>query len=234
MKTYRITGVSVLVCLLVLSCSGNVTLRKTDYRKVERVHGVWKKTADIEFKTIGSVIGASLVGLGGLLTVPAGYTIERASTGTVEDKRIVPDLGELVLKKLVEAASAQMPAWPPTVLEQKPVGKKYENKDESVLVVEVSQFWVTLYGGLTITTRATLYDRTGKKIWSRDFWYRSRDFGVKKSLQEYSADQAKLLIAEMPFAAEKIALELAKDLKKVKDDTAGGDRSRGAGNDADE
>jgi len=98
----------------------------------------------------------------------------------------------------------------------------------------VSQFWVTLYGGLTITTRATLYDRTGKKIWSKDFWYRSRDFGVKKSLQEYSADQAKLLIEEMPFAAEKIALELAKDLKEVRDDTAGGDRSRGAGNDADE
>jgi hypothetical protein len=233
-KSNRIMGFMVLVCLFALSCGGNVTLRKTDYQKVEKVHAVWKKTADIEFKTIGSVIGASLVGLGGLLTVPAGYAIERASTGRVKDERIVPDLGELILKKLVESASAEMPAWPPTVFEQKPVGKKYENKDESVIVVEVSQFWVTLYGGLTITTRATLYDRAGGRIWSKDFWYRSRDFGVKKTLEEYSADQAKLLIAEMPFAAEKIALELAKDLKKVRNDTAGGDRSSGAGNDADE
>ncbi len=224
-------GFMVLVCLFALSCGGNVTLRKTDYQKVEKVHAVWKKTADIEFKTIGSVIGASLVGLGGLLTVPAGYAIEKASTGRVKDERIVPDLGELVLKKLVEAASAGMPAWPATVFEQKPVGKKYENKDESVLVVEVSQFWVTLYGGLTITTRATLYDRTGERIWSKDFWYRSRDFGVKKTLEEYSADQAKLLIAEIPFAAEKIALELAKDLKKIRDDAAEQTRSRNSGND---
>lgn len=234
MKTCRITAFPVAVCLLVLSCGGNVTLRQTDYRKVERVRAVWKKTADIEFKTAGSVVGASLVGLGGFLTVPAGIAIERASTGRVRDERVVPDLGELILKKLVESASAEMPAWPPTVFEQKPVGKKYENRDESILVVEVSQFWVTLYGGLTITTRATLYDRAGGRIWSKDFWYRSRDFGVKKTLEEYSADQAKLLIAEMPFAAEKIALELAKDLKKVRNDTAGGDRSSGAGNDADE
>lgn len=234
MKTYRITAVSVLVCLFALSCSGNVTLRKTDYQKIEKVRAVWKKTADIEFKTAGSVVGASLVGLGGFLTVPAGIAIERASTGRVKNERVVPDLGELVLKKLVEAASAEMPAWPPTILEQKPVGKKYENRDESVLMIEVSQFWVTLYGGLTVTTRATLYDRSGGTIWSAGFWYRSRDFGVKKTLEEYSADQAKLLIAEMPFAAEKIALELAKDLKKVRDDTAGRDRSRGDENDDDE
>lgn len=223
-----------MMCLLALSCSGNVTLRKTNYQNVEKVRAVWKKTADIEIKTAGSVVGASLAGLGGFLTMPAGLVLERASTGRVEDRRIVPDLGELVLKKLVGSASAEMPAWPPTTFELKPVGKKYENKDESVLVVEVSQFWVTLYGGLTITTRATLYDRSGGRIWSKDFWYRSRDFGVKKTLEEYSADQAKLLIAEIPFAAEKIALELAKDLKKVRDDTAGGNRSRGAGNDDDE
>jgi hypothetical protein len=119
----------------------------------------------------------------------------------------------------------------PTVLEQKPVGKKYENKDESVLVVEVlSQFWVTLYGGLTITTRATLYDRTGyKRSGAKIFWYRSRGCRGKEIAPGVFGRSAKLLIEENALCCGKDRARAGEGLEEFKDDTAGGDGPAGAG-----
>lgn len=84
-----------------------------------------------------------------------------------------------------------------------------------MLVIQVTQFWVTIYGGLAITTKADLYNNEGRIVWSRLCYYRSRDFSVNKTIDEYVADQMKLLIKEIPFAADKIADDFIKDLKSM-------------------
>jgi hypothetical protein len=200
MKAYKLV-LLMICCVLLISCASNKVsdrLAKKDLDNIKELTVVRYETPAFEYKTLTG---------GFLITFQSeidGHYTKDATKGT-----LIPDFGELLMKKFVEHVSKDIPSWPKMSVVEKPVDKYYSNKNGSTLILKTERVWLTAYGGLTILGNVFLVNSSQNIVFDRQFWYRSSDFNLKKGdRDDYVANNCKLLKEEMPIAAELTAKDL--------------------------
>ncbi len=189
---------------LLQACAGT-RITSRDLESVETITVARYKTPDLEVKTVS---GAILTFSGGLLTAPLGAAIDVRASNKANQGVIFPDYGKLLVQDFMRIAPKEIPGWPKMKEANNPVEQGYEYKGGASIVFAVDHLWLTVYGGLTIEGDIVMRNQDGGKMFQRHFWYRSRDFGLRKNQEEYLTGNARLLIEEMPLAAEHTAREL--------------------------
>jgi hypothetical protein len=209
-----ITGMSIKkACLLLIMCSlwlqacATMQITRQNLQAVENIWVVRYKTPNLRVKTLTGVIMTFVGGAAIVPTIVGSHVDSKAAENTTRGV-IFPDYGELLLNSFVQIVQKEISDWPKMTSVSNPVDKGYEYKDGAFILFDVDHLWITLYGGLTIEGDVTMRNSSGRKIFGRHFFYRSRDFGLRKSQKEYAADNAKLLIEEIPLAAEHTARDL--------------------------
>jgi len=191
--------------LFLLQACASSQLTRRDLESVDTITVARYKTPDLEVNTVA---GSALICLGGCLTAPAGAAIDVNATKKAHQGVIFPDYGKLLVQNFMRIAPKEISGWPIMKEADNPVERGYEHKGGAVLLFDVGHVWLTPFGGLVIEGDIIMRDPNGKKVSARHFWYRSIDFGPKKSREEYLADNRRLLIEEIARAAEHTAREL--------------------------
>ena len=122
----------------------------------------------------------------------------------MSEKAQIPDFGELVTRKFVARARAEIPNWPELTTRDEPVEGPYAHASGTLLKFKVNEIGLSSYPAdkgfvASVTVKMALRD---KVLWRRTFAYESKKYGRERALEEFEADGGKLLRAEMEFAAE--------------------------------
>lgn len=198
--------------LLLQACS--LKLTKKDLYSIETIKVVRYKTPDLQVKTLTGVV-INLVGGGAIVPTVVASTIDKNKGKKATKDTIMPDYGELLVKDFMEIVKAEIPGWPIMTAINNPVEKGYKYKDGAFILFDIHTMWLTIVGGLTIDGDMVMTNSNGDKIFKKHFFYRSRDFNLKKSQREYVANNCEQLITEVPLAAEHTARDLIiNDLKE--------------------
>ena len=129
---------------------------------------------------------------------------------------MLPDYGDLLMRRFVEHGRIEMHNWPEMVMEENPVKKGYAYKGSHVILIELTHVWVTFGVGLHMEGWVTMNNPAGEMIYRSLFYYRSKDFNLRKSIDEYLADNCKLLKEELPIAADYNAKDIVKHIRVKK------------------
>lgn len=158
--------------------------------------------AETLFLTTAAV---ALPGGSALILLNDGYCKARGETMQTK----IPDFGYLVMNKFVEKMNQETSKWPVLAVRSEPVGEDYA---ESCTLIEFKVKRLA-YGyldfvrgggnGFLSKTVVTMKDPNGDILWQKSFTYLSKDFDRAKDIEEFEADDAKLLKEEIEFAAEK-------------------------------
>jgi hypothetical protein len=134
----------------------------------------------------------------------------------------MPLYHELVIKKFCERAGKEISDWQPMMVEDRLVDSHYiknflmNNPDPLLLLVSKGYFAPILSTGSGFKSNysAVLYDSEGNVVWQKNFKYSSKKYDRYRSIDEYKADNFKLLKEEMEFAADTIVSDFIADIKK--------------------
>lgn len=158
-----------------------------------------------------TAVTVALPGGSALLILGDEYTKARG-----EDMQVkIPDFGYLVMNKFVQQLNKEKSDWPSLTVVEKPVEKDYA---DSCTLIEFKVKRIA-YGyldfvrggggnGLLCKTVVTMKDPDGEVLWQKSYTYLSKNFNRIKDIDEFEADEGKLLKEEMEFAAEKTVSDL--------------------------
>lgn len=165
--------------------------------------GILRSTmAETLFLTTATV---ALPGGSALLILGDEYTKTRGENMQTK----IPDFGYLVTDKFVKRLNKEKLGWPALTVLEKPVEKDYT---DSCILIEFKVKRLA-YGyldfirgggnGFYSKTVVTMKDPEGEVLWQKSYTYLSKDFNRDKDIDEFEADDGKLLMEELEFAAEK-------------------------------
>ncbi len=205
--------VIMIVCLLFQACA-TTQFSKRDLETEKSCIVVHYRTPDMQVKTLSGVI-INLVGGGAIAPALIADHVDDKASDKAAKGILFPDYGDLLCKNFVKSAQEEFPEWPKMTSLDRPVEKGYGTKNGASVLFDVDHMWITLFGGLTIEGDITIKNAVGNKSYGKHFFYRSRDFGIKTKQDEYVANNCKLLIDEIPVAAEHTVKDLImKELKE--------------------
>jgi hypothetical protein len=178
--------------------------------------GILRSTAAETFFLTGAAV--ALPGGSALFFLSDKYCEARGAD--MQNK--IPDFGYLVTEKFVEKMNHGTSKWPELTFEPKPVGDDYT---EPCTLIEIKVKRLA-YGyldfirgggnGFLSKTTITMKDQQDEVLWQKSFTYLSKDFNRDKSIDEFEADDAKLLKEEIEFAAEKTVSDFINNLNGEK------------------
>ncbi|MFH1349034.1 MAG: hypothetical protein ABIH58_05375, partial [Patescibacteria group bacterium] len=134
------------------------------------------------------------------------------ASSMVEAKQPI-DIGELVMRKFVDRTPQEIPNWPAMNVEEQPSREEYSTSG-TLLEFRVTLFDLNDVNGLTSNIITTMKDSEGNVLWKKGFLYYSRKFERKRSIDEFQAENGKLLKEEMEFAADKTVSDFIEHFKK--------------------
>ncbi len=206
-RSLKLSCFGFVIVLLLLQACASTQLSRKDLDVVGTIRVVRYKTPDLTVKTLKGVV-FELVGGGAIVPTLVATHADEKATKTATQGVIFPDYGEHLVKQFVKISQQEIRGWPKTTPVSNPVEKGHEYKDGAFIVFDINHMWITLYGGLTIEGDVVMKNAGGDRIFARHFFYRSRDFGIKKDQDAYTADNCRLLRDEIPVAAELTARDL--------------------------
>ncbi|GAB4410364.1 MAG: hypothetical protein OHK0032_06140 [Thermodesulfovibrionales bacterium] len=175
--------------------------------------GILRSTmAETFFLTTAAV---ALPGGSALLVLSDEYAKARGEKMQVK----IPDFGYLVMDKFARRLKRERPDWPVLTVVEKPLKEEFT---EPCTLIEIRVKRLA-YGyldfirgggnGFLSKTVITMKDPEGDVLWQKSFTYLSKDFNRDRDVDEFEADDGKLLKEELEFAAEKTVSEFFKHLK---------------------
>lgn len=212
------TWIMILLCVASLVFQGCATYRdkafvKQDMTSLSPLKVVRHETPNIWKFSPGGTAGGLL--LGGII----GLRVSAELNGKkLREKIEIPDFGQLVMDKFVARAGKEIPNWPAMDIEKEPVNAEYSYKAGNILEFKLDNPCLTFESGgcfYSITT-VVLKNMNGNVLWKRSFGYLSKEYGRQRKLEEFEADNGKLLKEEMDFAAEETASNFIKHFKGEK------------------
>jgi len=220
MQATRTWVVLVLVTSLILlqGCAANKSFVKKDLTTLAPLKVVYHETPSIRRSTLGGAIFSATtdVLLAGVLGAAVIGDAVMKSDGKEAQEKIY-DFGYMVMKTFVKRAINEIPDWPAMNVINKPVGDDY-SEQSTLLKFQVEHLAYGYRGyrgsGFQGTTTVTMKDATGDVLWQRSFTYIPNDFNRNKSVDEFEADNYKLLKEELEFAAEKTAADFIAHFKQ--------------------
>lgn len=197
-KTIYRKLVLVIFAIFLSSCVKSVPFVNSDINSFGPIEMVMYKTPKIQVATLG---GLFLQSLGGLLTAPVGIAINENAAKKVKDGVILLDFGGLVMKHFSERVRKEIPNWSQMTIRDQPVNKNYESEVGNQMEFRVDKWGVAgrYFYSLTIVT---MKSANGKIIWQKAFSYHSSTYKRGRKLEEFLADNGKLLKEEIVFAAD--------------------------------
>jgi hypothetical protein len=143
---------------------------------------------------------------------PLGLIAYAATMGEIKPPI---DFGELVVKRFVERVSKEISRWPRMTVKDQPIADDYFIESGTLLEFKVSGDPYTLnsFNGFVSSVTATMKTADGDVLWQKSFEYRSQYNDRMRTIDEFKADNAKLLREEMVFATEKTVSELINHLR---------------------
>lgn len=215
-------AVPIVLCLMLSliilqGCTSNKAYVKRDPALISPLKCIRYETPSIQKKTAGEslLIGAAvIVAPGG----PAIYLMgeEYAKLRGKDIQNIIPDFGSLVIDKFGEKITRETEEFPDLTVVNPPVQDDYADTC-TLIEFKVKKLTYGYLGpwngkGFLSDTVASMKDKTGEVLWQKDFTYMSKDFERDREMEEFEADEGKLLKEEFEFAAEKTATDFYQDL----------------------
>jgi len=159
-------------------------------------------------RTQTSPLVPALFGPFGLVALAAS---QRADGKKMVEQFALPDFGQVVMAKMMRRLPQEVPQWPTMVAEDKPVAADYTYSGP--LLTFLSGLSFATYEGLNAATDVKLTDANGTVRWQTSVGYNSREFKRDREVEQFEADNGRLLKEEWEFAAETIATRLIRHLK---------------------
>jgi len=200
-------------------CATDKPYVKKDFSSLAPVKVIRYETPGIERSTkTETFLMATAV-----IAVPGGSALlllndEYCETRGKEMQKKIPDFGLLVMNKFVEKLKNDIPDFPVLSIECEPVDEEYSEPNTliSFKVKRVAYGFLDPLRGsgdnFSSKTVVTLTDPQGNILWQRNFLYLSENFDRSKEIDELEADDARLLVEEMEFAAEQTAADFVANL----------------------
>lgn len=200
-------------------CAADKHYVKKDFSSLSPVKVIRYKTPGIERSTKTETLLMTTA----VLAVPGGSALlllndEYCETRGKGMQKKIPDFGLLVMNKFVEQLKNKIPDFPELTVECKPVDEEY-SEPRTLISFKVKRvaygFLDPLRGSgnnFSSKTVVSMKDPQGNILWQKNFLYLSKNFDRSKSIDELEADDARLLIEEMEFAAEQTAADFVADL----------------------
>jgi hypothetical protein len=200
-------------------CATDKPFAKSDNRLTSPIKVIRYETPGILRSTMTETffLTAAVALPGGSALLILGDEYAKAKGADMQMK--IPDFGYIVMDKFVERLKKEGSDWPALTVEKKPVGEDFA---ESCYLIEFKVNRLA-YGYLDIVrgggngffsnTVVTMKDPGGEVLWQKSFTYQSKDFERDKNIDDFEANDGKLLRDEIEFAAEKTVLEFIKHLK---------------------
>ena len=212
----KFTLVMIVVCIISTVFQGCATYRdkafvKQDMTLLAPLKVVRHETPNIWKLSPGGTAGGLL--LGGII----GLRVSAELSGKkLREKIDIPDFGQLVMDKFVARAGNEVPNSPAMDIEKEPINSEYSYKAGNIV-----EFKLTYNPCLTFekggcfgsVTTVMLKNMNGNVIWKKTFAYVSKEYGRQRKLEEFEADNGKLLKEEMDFAAEETVSNFIKHFK---------------------
>lgn len=192
-------SIGLLSSILIQGCAITNKTFKSDISTISILEVIRYETP--KFKKITKAGGLPMF----ILLGPIGVAAAADAAGKkLEDKLNIPDFTEIVETKFIERAVKEIPNWPMMKSEKNPIEKSYLPKAEALLSFEVIDLILTYEKGGTFYafTIAKMQDSNKNIIWEKSFRYLSNNFGRQRPLDEFEADNGRLLLEEINFAAE--------------------------------
>ncbi len=187
----------------VQGCAANKPLVKDNLDPISSLTVVRHITPRIDETAIGrALVGYALLG-------PLGMII---AADMVKIKPPI-DFGEFVVRRFVERVSKEIPHWPRMTVKDQHIADDYVLESGTMLQFTVSRLSVHSFHGFLSGVTATMETSDGNVLWQKSFDYSSTRFDRVRTIDEFKADNAKLLREEMVFATEKTVSELIDHLK---------------------
>jgi hypothetical protein len=197
----RLFGVLIASALVVSGCARQAMTRQDFESAKLPISVAWLKTRDLRTPTWAGLV----------LSIYGAYLDEK-SAEKMKKEIVVPDMG-------FEVASRFMSIWrekgaaPEMVLLQAPIENDHIFPGASIVFKIVEQFYIGVDGRLVATCRITMKDNSGKTIHKNLEWFNGFSLDRKRrSLDEFKADNGKLLVEEMKFASQYIADKFVKEI----------------------
>lgn len=221
-KTIRILKIiSVFYLLFLLGCTTDKPFVKKDAASLAPMKVVRFETPGIQRRTATEnfLITTSVILPGGSAVFLLGDEYAKARGGDMQTR--IPDFGYLVVDKFTKKINGSSKILPPLTIVEQPVKEEY-NESCNLIEFKVKKIAYGYLGpmrgkGFMSDTLVTMKDPQGEVLWQKDYTYMSKDFNRDdKELDEYEADNAKLLKEECEFAAEKTVLDFINHLNGEK------------------
>lgn len=157
---------------------------------------------------VAPVVGPAMY----LISATALLVSEGVSTigGKIKEGQLsILDFGEIVMKKFTQSVRKEIPQWPMMIIKKSPIDQNYSHESGILLEFRVIDWGVRYEGmyapteGFFTTTNVKMVDHEGKVLWERTFRYESEEFARSLTLEEFEANNGKLLKEEIEFAAER-------------------------------
>ena len=187
------------------SCATTQVMSRQDLSAIKSVSVVRYATPQMPEITAGKQLVSFLL----LGAIGAAIAIEAS-------KKDAPlDFGELVLQSFTNRVTEQIPAWPTMTIAEKPVDAS-DLPGGPTLAFSVRFIELSDSIGLRTFSTIEMTRADGEVIWSKGFQYYSRQADRMRNLDEFKADNNKLLNEEMHFAAERTADAFIEHLRESK------------------
>jgi hypothetical protein len=208
-KTIYRKSAIVILAIFLSSCVQSARFVNSDPNSLGPIKVVMYKTPKINVATLG---GLFLQSLGGLLTAPVGIVINENAAQKVKGGVKLLDFGGLVMMHFSERVGQEISNWPQMIIIDQPVNKGYKSADGNQLEFAVDKWGVAgrYFYSLTIVT---MKSSDGQILWKKAFSYHSSTYGRGMALEEFLADNGKLLKEEVAFAADLTVTDFINHLK---------------------
>jgi hypothetical protein len=125
------------------------------------------------------------------------------------------DFGDLVLQSFAQRVAQEVQEWPIMSIVEQPVDENHA-PTKPTLFVRTNDIVLSDVLGFFAASTIELVGREREIIWQKSFGYSSSKYDRMRTLDEFKADDNKLLKEEMRFAADQTAHAFIEDLRASK------------------
>jgi hypothetical protein len=200
----------ILLIIIIQGCATNVKYERKDSMNLASVDVIRYESPKLREPKIGAMIA------GAILAGGAGAAI--ASTFGEKSSFYI---NGLISDKFVFKVKEEIPGFPRMVVQSEPVNDDQPQMQRPYIELRTKNFALGYMGlafgggyGLVVESVAMFFDKQGEVLWRKSFAYVSGNFKrSKSSVEEFKLDNGKILVDEINFAADTIAMDFVKHLK---------------------
>jgi hypothetical protein len=189
---------------LLVSCAANTPLVEENLNSQLPLTVVRYNTPEMKSMGMGKALTVALLS-GGI-----GLAVAIEASGETTPL----DFCKLVMDKFVQRIPQDYPQWPNMSVEDRPIveAQKIPLPRLEFKVTNLGIGWIGR-DGFTSTTIVDMIGPDNLTLWKKEFTYFSVDFKRKATIDEFLAENGRLLLQEMDFAADRTVENFVTHLK---------------------